>query len=70
MLQIPSENLTFEEMPVYYRLVAVENGSVCSDESSKVSYYRFDGNQRTLFVCVHFDIMTTKWVHRYGIEIG
>lgn len=42
---IPSKNLTSDDLPVLYRLVAYgEDGHICSNKESQTAYYRFDGS--------------------------
>lgn len=42
--EIPSTSFTtIAEDPLHYRLVALENGTVCSHQETKTTFYRFDG---------------------------
>lgn len=43
-LEIPLERTSIDGSPVHFRLVAIQNGSICSGKSTETTYYRFDGN--------------------------
>jgi len=48
MAEIPRAHLTTaSEEPLYFRVVALDNGTVCSHGLTENTYYRFDGECRS-----------------------
>lgn len=52
LIDIPSNMLVTGEEPVYFRVVAIEEGGeVCSDLVTQRTFYRFDGNYFKISYC-------------------